>query len=107
MSKRVDADSERRSGWATDTQLIREFDRPVNVSDAAALTVSEAVEKWSDLSDTPRLTHYVDAERLDGLFETEATDAGGWLPSVAFEFQGCQVTVLYGSAIRVIVDREP
>lgn len=107
MSNHAEADLQRLSGWATDTQLIREFARPTNVSDAVLLTVSEAIEKWSDLSDTPPLLHYVDIEKLDGLFKTEATDGSGWLPSAAFEFQGCRVTVLYGSTIRVIVEHEP
>jgi hypothetical protein len=107
MSKHSDTSEQRLSGWTTDTQLVREFDRPTNVSDVVFLTVSDAIETWADLSETPPLLHYVDAEKLDGLFKTEATDGSGWLPSAAFEFQGCRVTVLYGSTIRVIVDHEP
>jgi hypothetical protein len=107
MSRRQRPDSQRVPGWTTDTELIREFHRPADVTDAVVSTVGEAVEEWPELSETPPLYHFVDAERLDGLFKTRATDDSGWLPSTAFQFQGCRVTVLYGPTIRVIMERDP
>lgn len=95
------------SRWTTDTELVREFDRPVDVADAVTLTVVEAMEEWPELSETPPLDHFVDAEQLDGLFRAKATDVSGWLPSVKFQFQSCRVTLLYGSSIRMIVERDP
>ncbi|WP_299269334.1 HalOD1 output domain-containing protein [Halorientalis sp.] len=95
------------SGWETATDLVREYDRPVSVGDAVHAAVIDAAEAWPEVSDEPPLQHFVDIERLDGLFKTKATDDSGWLPSVSFRFQGCQINVLYGAVIRVIIDREP
>lgn len=95
------------SGWTTDTELVREFDRPFDVSEALHSTVKEAIGQWPELSDTPPLHKFVDAEKLDGLFRTKATDDSGWLPSAEFQFQSCRLTVLYSSVIRVIIDRDP
>ena len=95
------------SGWSTDTKLVREFDRPVTVADAVCQTVDEAIHQWSELSESPPLYQFVDVEHLDGLFKTKATDDSGWLPSANFQFQGCRITLLYGSPMRVIVDRDP
>ena len=36
-------------------------------------------------------------------FKTNTTDDSSLLPSVKFRFQGCQVTLLYGSSILVII----
>lgn len=94
-------------GWTTDAELVREFGRPVNVADAVSFTVDEATDKWAELSKTPPLYHFVDAENLDGLFKTNATDDGGFLPSATFDFQGCRVKVLYGARVRVVVRRDP
>ncbi len=94
-------------GWTTDTELVREFGRPVNVADAVSFTVDEATDKWAELSETPPLYHFVDAERLDGLFETNPTDDTGFLPSARFNFQGCRIEVLYGERVRVVVRRDP
>lgn len=94
------------SGWTTEAELVREFDRPVNVTDAVSLTIGEAIERWSELSETPPLYQFVDVEKLDGLFKTTATDDSSLLPSAKFRFQGCQVTLLYGSSILVIIQRE-
>jgi hypothetical protein len=107
MHSRERTDSWVVSGWTTDTELIREFDRPTTVEDAVVSTVLEAVEKWPELSETPPLAQFVAVENLNELFRSKATDDSGWLPSVAFRFQGSRVTVLYGSSIRVIVDRDP
>ena len=94
-------------GWTTDTQLVREFDRPFNVGDAVRSAVTDAIERWSELSETPPLYNFIDTDRLNGLFKTKAIDDSGWLPSTEFQFQTCRVTVLYGPVIRVIIEREP
>ncbi|ESS05710.1 MAG: hypothetical protein A07HB70_02190 [uncultured archaeon A07HB70] len=93
-------------GWTTETELVRTYDRPVNVVDAVGVAVTDAVEEWPELSETPPLHRFVDGEKLNGLFGPEATDGNGQIPSVDFRFQGCRVTVMYGSSIRVIVRRE-
>jgi hypothetical protein len=95
------------SGWTTDTKLVRGFDRPVNVSDAIVTTLSEAIQQWPELSETPPLYQFVDAEKLNGLFKTKAVDDYRWTPSVEFQFQGCRVTLLHGSSVRVIIERDP
>ena len=94
------------AGWTTEAELVREFDRPVNVADAVSSTVAEAIGQWPELSETPPLYRFVDVEKLDGLFKTNATDDSSVLPSAKFRFQDCQVTVLYGSSILVIIQRE-
>jgi hypothetical protein len=94
------------SGWETDTKLVRTYDRSANIADAVTSTITETIERWPELSATPPLYQFVDVEKLDGLFKTKATDDSGWLPSAKFQFQGCRVTVLYGSSIRVIVVRD-
>lgn len=106
MSETAGVVQERSGGWETDTKLVREFARPVSVVDAVTATVSEAVETWPELSETPPLYEFVDVEKLDGLFKTRATDDTRWLPSAAFRFQGCRVTVMYGRSIRVMIERE-
>lgn len=102
-----EADTHSTSGWTTDTKLVRGFDRPVNVSTAIVYTINEAILQWPELSETPPLNQFVDAERLNGLFKTKAVDDHRWAPSVEFQFQGCRVTLLYGSSVRVIVERDP
>lgn len=102
-----EADTHSTSGWTTDTKLVRGFDRPVNVSTAIVYTINEAIQQWPELSETPPLYQFVDAERLNGLFKTKAVDDHRWAPSVEFQFQGCRVTLLYGSSVRVIVERDP
>lgn len=97
----------RVSGWTTETELVRTYDRPANLANATSSTVTEAIRRWPELSTTPPLYQFVDVEKLDGLFKTKATDDSGWLPSAEFQFQGCRVTILYGSSIRVIVERDP
>lgn len=94
-------------GWATDSELVRTFDRPVTVADAVGSTVGEAIDEWPELKATPPLYQFVDADRLDGLFEPRATNDSEWLPSATFPFQSCRVTVLYGPKLRVIVERDP
>jgi hypothetical protein len=100
-----DAKTDRPRGWTTDTEMVREFDRPIGVDDALTSTVVEAIERWSELSDSQPLHDVVDASRLDGLFDTDAITAGN-LPEVRFRFQDCLVTVLYGRTVRVIVERD-
>ena len=106
MSSHREAAVERVDGWETDTKLVRQFDRPVNVVDAVVSTVSEAIEVWPGLSETPPLYQFVDVEKLDGLFKTKATDDSRWLPSAVFRFQGRRVTVLYGRSIRVMIEQD-
>lgn len=107
MSKQQSIQQTKTPGFTTESELVRVFDRPTNVSDAVTSTVTEAVDKWSELSSAPPLWEFVDTNKLDGLFKTKATDDSGWLPSAEFQFQGCRVTVLYGSSINVIVERNP
>lgn len=106
MSKPGESDTQGRFGWSSETELVREFARPANVTDAVSATVAEAVDTWPELSDTPSLFEFVDTEKLDGLFGKRATSDGQRLPSADFSFQGCQVTVLYGRTIRVVIQRE-
>jgi hypothetical protein len=89
----------------TNTKLVRKFDRSVNVADAVVSTVIEATDRWQSLSRTPPLAEFVDVENLNGLFNTES-HGSGWHPSVEFQFQTSRVTVLYGSDIRVIIERD-
>ncbi|ERH10024.1 MAG: hypothetical protein J07HX64_01791 [halophilic archaeon J07HX64] len=94
------------AAWSTKTELVREFDRPADVVDAVSRTADEAVRRWSELSETPSLSQFVDIDGLDGLFKPKATDHAEWIPSVEFQFQSCRVTLLYGSSIRIIVERD-
>jgi hypothetical protein len=96
-----------REAWTTDTKLVRGFDRSVNVSDAITSTINEAILQWPELSETPPLYQFVDAEKLNGLFKTNGVDSHRWAPSVEFRFQGCGVTLLHGSSVRVIIERDP
>ena len=107
VGDRRDRGVETASGWTTETELVREFDRPVNVADAVVSSVVEAIEEWSEVSETPPLFHFVDVDKLSGLFKSKATNGGSWLPSAAFQFQDCRVKVLYGSTVRVIIKRDP
>ena len=99
------AHADEAAGWTTEAELVREFDRPVDVTDAVTSTVTEAIERWPELAETPPLYRFVDVEKLDGSFKTNTTDDSSLLPSVKFRFQGCQVTLLYGSSILVIIQR--
>ena len=92
--------------WSTDTQLVRGFERPVVVSEAVISTLMEAVDHWPELNESPPVFEFVDADNLDGLFKTRAVDDTSHTPSVEFLFQGALVTVLYGSTVRVIVERD-
>lgn len=94
------------TGWSTDSQIVREFDRPVRVSDAVIETLMEAVEDWPELSRSPPVFEFVDADKLDGLFKTRAVDETSHMPSVEFLFQDALVTVMYASTVRVIVERD-
>lgn len=105
MRNHQSGDTDSTSVWTTDGELLREFDRPVDVADAVGTSVGSAIEEWSELSRAPPLYEFVDLEKLDGLFGTRATDDGAVLPSATFQFQSCRVTVLYGSTVRVIIDR--
>ena len=89
----------------TNAKLVREFDPSVNVADAVVSTVMEATDRWQALSGTPPLAEFVNVEKLNGLFKTES-DNGGWHPSVEFQFQTSRVTVLYGSEVRVMIERD-
>ena len=94
------------TGWSTDSQIVREFDRPVRVSGAVIETLIEAVEDWPELSRSPPVFEFVDADKLDGLFKTRTVEETSYMPSVEFLFQDALVTVLYGSTVRVIVERD-
>ncbi|ESS13050.1 MAG: hypothetical protein A07HR60_00059 [uncultured archaeon A07HR60] len=107
MSQHQDNELEKTPGYTTETELVRRYDRPVKVSDAVTSTVTEAIDQWSELSTSPPLWEFVDADKLDGLFKTKANDDSTFRPSVEFNFQGCRVVVLYGPSIRVIIDRYP
>lgn len=102
-----EADVHSAPGWTTETVLVREFDRSVDSITAVVSTVEEAIERWPELSETPPLYQFVDIEHLDGLFKTTATNDSRWIPSAEFPFQSCLVTVLYGSSLRVTIERDP
>ncbi len=106
MSKPRESAPQRTRGWTSDTEVVREFDRPVSMVDAVTSTVGTATETWSELSEDPPLFEFIDVENLDGLFRSEAA-RGGWPSSVEFEFQGCAVTILYGRTVRVVIERDP
>jgi hypothetical protein len=107
MSRHQANKLEKTPGYTTETELVRRYDRPVKVSDAVTSTVTEAIDQWSELSTSPPLWEFVDADKLDGLFKTKANDDSSFRPSVEFNFQKCRVTVLYGPSIRVIIGRYP
>jgi len=94
------------AGLSTDSLVIREFDRPVCVSEAVIETLMKAVEDWPDLSRSPPVFEFVDADKLDGLFKTRAVEETSHVPSVEFLFQDALVTVMYASTVRVIVERD-
>lgn len=107
MSSKQETNSQKLSGWTTETELVREFENPDEIAQNVCLAVEEAIEEWPELSPTPPLDQFVEVERLDELFGAETTDGSTWLPSVTFQYQRCRVTVLYGSTVRVIVERDP
>ncbi|TKR24689.1 HalOD1 output domain-containing protein [Natronomonas salsuginis] len=92
--------------WSTDTQLVKGFERPVVVSEAVLSTLMEAVDHWPELSRSPPVFEFVDVDKLNGLFKSRAVDETSYTPSVEFLFQDALVTVLYGSTVRVIVERD-
>lgn len=106
LASRREPNAQGASGWETESELVRTYDRPATISDAVTSTVMDAVRQWPELSETPPLYQFVDVEHLDGLFKTKATDDSGWIPSVEFPFQSCRVTVMCGSSVRVIVKRD-
>lgn len=94
------------SGWATDTELVRTYERPVDTAAAVTSVTKKAIQQWRELSETPPLYQFVEVEDLDGLVKKRATNDSGRIPSVEFHFQSCRVTVLYGSLLRVIINRD-
>lgn len=107
MSQPREADPSGSLGWSTRTEFVREFDGSTPASDAVALTVFAAIEEWPELSEARPLAEFIDAENLDELFSARARENVDWIPSVTFQFQGCRVTVLYGSKLRVLIERNP
>lgn len=107
MSRHREADASTFTGWSTETELVREFDASTNVSDAVAVAVTDAINEWPMVSESPPLAEFVEVENLDGLFGHESRNSADWLPSVTFQFQGCRVTALYGSKLRVLIERDP
>ncbi|MFB6252360.1 MAG: hypothetical protein ABEI27_11880 [Halobellus sp.] len=105
MGQTQDTDPGQARGWSTDEKFIREFDRPVGIEQALVSTVTEATQEWSELSATPPLEEFVDAERLEGLIKTKSLDTTDSLPLIQFPFQSCQVTVLYGLTVRILIER--
>lgn len=106
MNKRLPHPEPTPERWSTDSLVMREFGRPVCVSDAVIETITEAVEKWPELTDSPAVFEFVDADKLDDLFKKRAVDDASHIPSVEFRFQDAMVTVLYGSTVRVIVEQD-
>ena len=94
------------TGWSTNSQIVREFDRPVRVSEAVIETLIEAVDHWPELSRSPPVFEFADVYKLDGLFKTRTVDETSHMPSVECPFQDVLVTVMYASTVRVIVERE-
>jgi hypothetical protein len=76
------------------------------VSEAVIETLTEAVEDWPELSKSPPVSEFVDADSLDGLFKSRALEETTHIPSVEFLFQGTVVTVMYASTVRIIVERD-
>jgi hypothetical protein len=66
----------------------------------------DAVDCWPDLDTSPPVAEFVDADNLNGLFKARAIDETGHIPSVEFLFQDALVTIMYGSTVRVIVERD-
>lgn len=95
------------SGWVTDTELVRTYERPVDTAAAVTSVIQKAIQQWPELSETPPLYQFVEVEYLDGLLKKKAMNDSGRTPSVEFHFQSCRVTVLYGSLLRVIINRDP
>jgi len=106
MAKSSPDRESRPKGWSTDSLIVREFDRPVCVSEAVTETLMQAVEDWPDLSRSPPVFEFVDVDKLDGLFKTRAVDETSHMPSVEFLFQDALVTVMYASTVRVVVERD-
>lgn len=104
--ERSEADERSVSGWVTETKLVRTYDRPVDAATVVTSAVGEAIQQWPELSEAPPLYQFVDVDNLGALFKRKAEDSG-WLPSAEFQFQSCRVTVLYGSSLRVIINRNP
>lgn len=94
------------TGWSTDSQIVREFDRHARVSDAVTETLMKAVEDWPELSRSPPVFEFVDADKLDGLFKTRAVAETSHIPFVEFLFQDTLVTVIYASTVCVTVERD-
>jgi hypothetical protein len=105
MSKIQKSNTVDSDGWATQETLVREFVRPTHVPDAVHETIADAIEAWPQLSEAPPLAAFVDVEKLDGLVTQRAVEDVREVPSVRFPFQRCRVTILYGSLLRVIVER--
>jgi hypothetical protein len=106
VAKRSPDQVKRNVGWGAYTIIEREFDKSVRVSDAVLETIMKAVEDWPELDQSPPVYEFVAVDKLDGLFETRAAGDTSRIPSVEFPFQDAHVTVLYGSTVRVIVDRD-
>lgn len=75
------------------------------VSDAVALTVKEAIVQWAEIDEQQSILEVIELSQLDDLFKLPASDRISSLPIVEFSFQNCDVTVLYGQTIRVIINR--
>jgi hypothetical protein len=106
MAKSSPDRESRPKGWSTDSHIVREYDRPVRVSEAVIETLMEAVEDWPELSRDPPVFEFVDADKLDGLFKTRAVEKTSHIPSVEFLFQDTLVTVMYATTVRIIVKRD-
>lgn len=86
-------------------QRHREFDRSIPGSDAVALTVTEAIDRWPELTDRSVLGEVIALSQLDGLFERSPTGSESPRPTVEFQFQHCDVPVCYGRAVSGTIDR--
>lgn len=92
-------------GWTRPTEIFWEFPRPMPVSDAVALTVAEAIAKWPEVREAQPLSEVIELSQLDNLFKLPASESVRPHPTTEFRFQNCDVTVLYGHTIRVIINR--
>jgi hypothetical protein len=96
----------RPGGWATDNQILREFDRPVTVSEALLATLLEAVDTWPELDEMPPMTKLANLDIINMLAED-------WMPgdrkefrSIEFKSGGLVVNIIYGAtSVRILIKR--
>ena len=92
-------------GWESDTKIQNKFDRSIPGSDAVALTITEAINRWLELIDRPVLGEAITLSPFDGVFKRSLTGSDPPHSTAKFRFQHCDVTVCYGRSDRGTMDR--